>query len=157
MRDLGLSAAGASTGHRFGEAAHRRLYASTARQAGGPLISNQFTRFIFVGIINSIVGYGCFALFLYIGLHYTLSLFFATVAGVLFNFKSIGTLVFKSHNNQLIFRFIGSYSIIYLINAVGIDAFTRVGLTPYVGGVILILPMAALAFILNKRFVFNHV
>jgi len=66
-------------------------------------------------------------------------------------------LVFKSHNNRLIFRFIGSYSTIYFINAVGIYAFTRIGLTPYVGGAILILPMAVLAFILNKRFVFNHV
>jgi putative flippase GtrA len=117
----------------------------------------QFVRFLFVGLINSIFGYGCFSFFLYLGLHYSLALFFATVAGILFNFKSIGTLVFKSNDNRLVFRFIGSYSIIYLINAAGISAFSRVGLTPYISGAILILPMAVLAFILNKRFVFNHV
>ena len=120
-------------------------------------MKHQLVRFLFVGVINTIFGYGCFAMLLYAGLHYALALFFATVAGVLFNFKSIGTLVFKSHNNRLVFRFIGAYSIIYLINTLGINAFSRIGLTPYVSGAILILPMAVLAFILNKRFVFNHV
>lgn len=120
------------------------------------MIGNQFVRFLFVGVINSIFGYGCFALLLYIDIHYALALFLATVAGVLFNFKSIGALVFKSHNNSHIFRFVCSYSIIYAVNIIGIKMFSFAGLGPYIGGAILIIPMAVLAFILNKRFVFNH-
>lgn len=109
-----------------------------------------------VGIINSIFGYGCFFVFLYINFHYTAALFLATIAGILFNFKSIGALVFRSHNNLLVFRFIGSYLSIYLINVAGINALSYIGLTPYVAGAVLIVPMAVLAFILNKRFVFSH-
>jgi putative flippase GtrA len=118
-------------------------------------MKNQFVKFLFVGIINSIFGYSCFAMLLYAGLHYALALFLATFAGVLFNFKSIGALVFKSYNNDLIFRFFGAYSFIYIINTIGISAFSRVGLSPYVGGAILLLPMALLGFLINKRFVFK--
>jgi putative flippase GtrA len=118
-------------------------------------LKHQFVRFILVGVINSLFGYGCFALFLYTGLHYTLALLLATVCGVLFNFKSTGALVFGSRDNRLIFRFIGSYVVIYFINASGIEGFSRIGVTPYIGGAILVLPMAVLAYLLNKRFVYG--
>mgnify|MGYP001205365458 CR=1 FL=1 len=120
------------------------------------LIKHQFVRFIFVGVINSLFGYGCFALFLCVGFHYTVALFLATIFGVLFNFKSTSALVFRSHGNYFIFRFIGVYIILYFINVIGIKAFYYIGVTHYVGGAILIMPMAVLAFILNKRFVFNY-
>lgn len=93
---------------------------------------------------------------MYCGLHYSLALLVATVVGVLFNFKSTGALVFGSHDNRLIFRFIGCYAIVYLANITGIKVFSNHGLAPYISGAILIVPMAALAFLLNKRFVFNH-
>jgi len=118
------------------------------------IINYQFLRFIFVGVINSIFGYGCFALFLYAGLHYTLAVLVATIIGVLFNFKSTGVLVFGSHDNRLIWRFVGTYVLIYSINVTGIKAFSYFGVIPYISGAILIIPMAILAFLLNKRFVF---
>jgi putative flippase GtrA len=80
----------------------------------------------------------------------------ATVFGVLFNFKTTGALVFRSNNNHLIFRFVGSYVAIYFINAVGIKVLDDLGVAPYIGAAILVIPMALLAFILNRRFVFNH-
>lgn len=121
------------------------------------IIKHKFVKFIFVGIINSIFGYGCFAVFLYIGFHYSMSLLFSTIIGVIFNFKSTGTFVFGSHDNQLIFRFSGSYIVIYFLNIFGVFLLLNLGIPPYIGGAILIIPMAVLAFILNKRFVFNYV
>ena len=120
------------------------------------LIQLQFVKFLFVGFINSLFGYGCFSLFLYMGLHYSLALLLATMCGVIFNFKSTGILVFSSHNNRLIFRFVGSYTLIYFINVAGIKAFSYIGVTPYIGAAILILPMAVIAYMFNKRFVFNY-
>jgi putative flippase GtrA len=120
------------------------------------LIGRQFIKFLLVGLLNSLFGYGCFAVLLYLGLHYPIALFLATVLGVAFNFKSTGALVFGSRNNRLIFKFVASYAIVYLVNAAGIRIFTEFGYAPYIGGAILILPMAVLAFILNKRFVFNY-
>jgi len=120
------------------------------------LLRHQFVRFLMVGILNSAFGYACFAVFLYFGLHYTLALLLATILGVAFNFKSTGALVFGSHDNRLIFRFVASYAVVYAVNALGIKLMTQIGWPPYVGGAVMILPMAVLAFILNKRFVFNY-
>ncbi len=117
----------------------------------------QFQKFLLVGILNTLFGYSCFAFFLFLGLHYSLALLMATLIGILFNFKSTGKLVFGSHNNSLIYKFFVTYSITYVLNALGIKFFSHIGYSPYIGGAILIFPMAVLAFILNKRFVFNHV
>lgn len=121
-----------------------------------PRPSAQFLRFLAVGVLNSTFGYGCFALLMFAGLHYAPALLLATVAGVLFNFKTTGALVFKSHDNRLIYRFVASYLVVYLVNLSGIKLLTQINIDPYYGGAMLILPMAALAFILFKRFVFAH-
>ena len=65
-----------------------------------------FVKFVLVGILNTAFGYLVFALLLFLGLHYTLAVILSTIAGVLFNFKTTGTLVFKNHNNKLIFKFV---------------------------------------------------
>ena len=61
--------------------------------------SRRFLHFLLIGALNTAVGYGLFVLFLWLGLHYALAAAFATVLGVLFNFKSTGGLVFKSKDN----------------------------------------------------------
>ncbi|VVE74119.1 hypothetical protein PAN31117_04851 [Pandoraea anapnoica] len=114
-------------------------------------------RFLCVGVINTAFGYGCFALLLWIGMHYAPALLLATIAGVLFNFKSIGILVFRSHDNRLIVRFVLSYCVVYVVNVSGVRLFMLAGIAPAVGGALLLLPMALLAYLLNKRFVFHHV
>ena len=116
----------------------------------------EFTRFLAVGALNSLVGYGIFAALLFAGLHYSLALLLATVAGVLFNFKSTGILVFGSRDNRLLLRFASTYAIVYTVNVVALKALVAAGLDPYVGGALLILPVAALAFVLMRRFVFAH-
>lgn len=113
-----------------------------------------FIRFLAVGLLNTVFGYGCFAFFLYLGIHYALALFLATVAGVLFNFKSTGALVFKSHDNSLIFRFVMVYVVVYVVNVLLLKLLGMWGIDAYWGGAFLIVPMALLAFILNAKFVF---
>ena len=119
-------------------------------------VESQFIRFLLVGVLNTLFGYGCFALLLHFSLHYTVAMLLATVLGVLFNFKSTGALVFGSRDNRLIFRFIASYVVVYFINVFGIMLFARVGLSPLMGGALMLPPMAVLAFLLNKKFVFTH-
>ncbi|RKP50862.1 GtrA family protein [Trinickia fusca] len=120
------------------------------------LVSSQFLRFLLVGLLNSLFGYGCFAAFLACGLHYTFALLVATVIGVLFNFKTTGKLVFRSHSNKLIFRFVGAYCIVYATNLSLMKAMLMIGVNTYMSGAALLLPMAALSFFLNKKFVFKH-
>jgi len=116
---------------------------------------NEFFRFLCIGGVNTLFGYGIFAIFIYLGLHYTVATFIATVIGVLFNFKTTGIFVFKSHDNWKIFGFISVYIITYLLNISIIFIFKKIGLNTYISGAIAILPVAVSGYILNKKFVFN--
>lgn len=64
-------------------------------------IDYQFVKFLFVGGINTAVGYGLFAFFLFLKFHYALAVLFATIVGICFNFKTTGSIVFKNSDNKL--------------------------------------------------------
>lgn len=119
------------------------------------MLKHQFVRFLLVGVLNTLFGYACFYALLLVGLHYAVAMALATVMGVLFNFKSTGSLVFGSRDNRLILRFVCTYVVVYLANIGGIGLFREAGLSPKVGGALMLLPAATLAFILQKKFVFT--
>ena len=121
------------------------------------LIKRQLFSFLLVGILNTIFGYSLFALFIYLGLYYPLAVLFSTILGVLFNFKTIGKLVFDSSDNGLIFRFILVYVITYLLNIFFLWLFKWLGFeNMYINGFVLLIPLAAVSFLLNKFFVFRR-
>jgi putative flippase GtrA len=116
---------------------------------------NRFFRFLVVGGINTVFGYSIFALLIFIGLNYILAITLGTIIGIIFNFKTVGSIVFKSHNNSLIIRFFAVYGVTYLFNLVGLSIFNHYHVSNYIAGAILILPAAVIAFLLNKKFVFD--
>ncbi len=117
---------------------------------------NRLLKFIIVGILNTAFGYSLFALFIFLNMHYSLAVFLSTVLGVLFNFKTIGKLVFDSHDNSSIFRFIAVYVLLYLINISCLWFFKISGFeNMYINGFVLLIPLALISFILNKKFVFK--
>jgi putative flippase GtrA len=115
----------------------------------------RFIKFLFVGGLNTLFGYGMFALFIYFHFHYSIASLLATMLGVLFNFKTTGKLVFKSNDNRLILRFIGVYVIVYLLNILFLKILQLFGMNVYFSGAIVILPLAILSYLLNSRYVFN--
>jgi len=118
--------------------------------------NSKFIKFILVGILNTAFGYSLFALFIFLNIHYSLAVFLSTVLGVLFNFKTIGKLVFDSHDNSLIFRFIAVYVLLYLINISCLWFFKISGFeNMYINGFVLLVPLALISFVLNKKFVFK--
>jgi putative flippase GtrA len=118
--------------------------------------NNKFIKFILVGILNTVFGYSLFALFIFLNIHYSLAVFLSTVLGVLFNFKTIGKLVFDSHDNSLIFKFIVVYVLLYLINISCLWFFKISGFeNMYINGFVLLVPLALISFILNKKYVFK--
>ncbi len=120
-------------------------------------LSEQFVRFLFVGALNTVFGYCAFAFFVFLGCNYIFAPLFATIIGVLFNFKTIGLLVFKNGDNRLLARFFGVYAIVYLCNVLCLKAFELGGIKNlYVSGIILVLPLALLGYGLNKKFVFER-
>lgn len=115
----------------------------------------RFLKFMVVGVVNTLFGYSMFVLFTWLGITYSIALILSTVAGVLFNFKTIGQLVFSNRNNALLIRFIGVYTIIYFVNLYSLKALLGLHFNVYVASAMLVVPMAILSFILNKTLVFG--
>jgi putative flippase GtrA len=119
------------------------------------MLQKQILKFIAVGVVNTLFGYGIYAFFIFLGLHYMYAVLFATIAGVLFNFKTIGRYVFDSSDSSLLLKFIMVYAVVYGMNIGLIRFFTLWDIDYYTAGFLAVVPCAAISFILNKRFVFR--
>jgi putative flippase GtrA len=117
----------------------------------------QFIVFLGVGVINTLFGYGIFALLIYLGLHYMLAVLLATCMGVLFNFQTTGRIVFGNKGHGLILRFMGIYLLTYCLNIGIIKALHLLCVNFYVAGAIAVPFVAIISFYLNKRWVFKRV
>lgn len=117
--------------------------------------NSKFVKFLFVGVINTLFGYTIFTLLIFLKLDYRFALLIATIFGVLFNFKTIGILVFETRSNRLIIRFFAVYLSIYLLNIGSLQITNFLGINVLLAQAILLLPLAIVSYFLNKRFVFN--
>ncbi len=118
-------------------------------------IDEKFFKFLCVGLLNTIVSYIIYAFFITIGLKADIALFLQYILGVLWNFKTTGTIVFKNKNNKLIFKFIASYILTYFLNRFLLNILIyNVSLNEYVAQAILVLPIAIVSFLILKFFVF---
>ena len=120
------------------------------------MIDNRFIKFIIVGVINTLFGYSIYALFILLNFHYSIAALLANIIGVLFNFKTIGKIVFKNYDNALIFKFIGVYIVTYFLNVGFLKILDMFMVDMFLAGAVLVLPMAVISFILNKKFVFKE-
>jgi len=119
------------------------------------LWSIQLIRFLVVGGLNTVFGFSVYSIFILLHLHYVLAALLGQICGIMFNFKTTGTIVFKNKDNRLIFRFFTVYLVTYLITIGLLKLFSIYGVGSLVAGAIIILPIAFLSFLLNKRFVFD--
>lgn len=119
------------------------------------MLATQLVRFLAVGVVNTLFGYSIYALLIHLGLGYTYSLLFATILGVLFNFQTIGRLVFQSRDKRLIGKFFAVYGITFCLNLLLIKMMIKFGLSAYLAGALALIPATILSFLLNKFFVFK--
>lgn len=119
------------------------------------IMDTKFFRFLIVGSINTIFGYLMFVLFIAFNFHYTIAVLLATILGILFNFKTTGKLVFESHDDRLLFKFVEVYSLLYVLNITALSILKSYQVDMYLAGTILLLPMAFISYLLNKKFVFK--
>lgn len=116
----------------------------------------QLILYILVGMLNTLFGYSVYAICIYIGIHYTLAALISTCCGVLFNFKTTGSIVFNNFNNRLLPKFLGTYAFLYCMNIMIIkllQPFTN----NYVAGFVAVIFSAAIGFIINKYLVFKEI
>jgi putative flippase GtrA len=113
-------------------------------------------KFLFVGVLNTLVGYSLYAMFIYLGLFYPVAVLFSTILGVLFNYQSIGKLVFSHEGESRLLPFIGVYLVVYGLNIYGLWQLDMLGFeNKYMAGALLLVPLAALSFLLNNFWVFK--
>lgn len=121
----------------------------------------QFIRFVLVAILNTAFGYVIYAVLLWFfnllkfDNPFVYASFFGYVIGILFNFKTYSSLVFKTKNNKLIFKFILVYVICWLTNISCIALFEKIHINNYLAGAITAIPVGFLGYILNSYFVFK--
>jgi len=82
------------------------------------MFEKQIARFIFVGILNTIVGYGSYYILLDLGVYYILAAFIGHVIGVTHSFIWNKKWTFKSKGNtqKEILKFTSVYGLTFLIN-----------------------------------------
>jgi putative flippase GtrA len=114
-----------------------------------------FLRFLVVGGINTLFGYSIFAILTLLKVHYALALLIGTVLGIIFNFNTTGRIVFKNSDVKRLLGFLMVYGVTYLVNLGCLRIFDLNRVNMLIAGAIMILPMAALSYILNKTFVFK--
>jgi putative flippase GtrA len=118
-------------------------------------VQRRWVKYLLVGGINTLFGYGVYALLLWAGLHYTLATLFSTALGIIFNFKTYGIIVFKNKSNALIFRYAVVYGVLYAASNGWIFLLEQLGVTPYISGMIWLAPNALLGFLMSKKFVYG--
>lgn len=119
-------------------------------------LANEFIRFLLVGGLNTLFGYGVFFASLSLGAKNALALLLANVLGVLFNFHTFGKLVFRSHDYRRIVHFTLVYAGIYTANLGILELLNTVGLESRTAQAILIIPVALASWLLNKKLVFTR-
>ncbi len=118
------------------------------------LIDVLLVRFLLVGCLNILVGYGLFAIFIFLGMHSAFALLISTVLGVLFNYFSTGRLVFAWRSAGRLWLFVLGYAVLYGLNAAALAGLERASFSPLLAQALLLPPIVGLAFLYNKHFVF---
>lgn len=114
----------------------------------------QFIAFLVVGGINTLFGYGVYAFFIFMGLHYFYASLFSRLFGFIFNFFTMGKLVFKKLEIKLIKKFIIFNIITYLLFIILIKLFSLWSMNAYLSGLFASGLMAILSYEINKHVVF---
>lgn len=118
--------------------------------------TEEFIRFLIVGLLNTLFGYGVFVVVVALGAGIGLALVVSTILGVLFNFQTTRRLVFRSKAAGLLGRFVAVYGVSLAINYLALRALAQTGLPAWIAQGILILPLALLTFVLQRQFVFGR-
>ena len=115
----------------------------------------QFIKFIIVGVLNTIVGYGIYWAMLQLDFNFTIAALVSTLIGIIFNFFTMGRLVLNSENNVLFYKFVFVVIFLYLISIAGISFMHNFDISYEIAGAIILIPRAILSYILNKNVVFK--
>jgi putative flippase GtrA len=134
----------------------RRLFAARPAAAAAEILrQHRFLRFLLVGGFNTAVGYSLLLVALAIMPTTFTALVVASILGILFNFKTTGSLVFGARDPRLLPRFFGVYGVAFVYNSIGLTLLEGMGVRPWLGALVLLPSSVLVSYLLNQRFVFG--
>lgn len=119
-----------------------------------PLL-DQAIRFVLTGGINTAFSYAVYALFIFAGAGYALASAASMVGGITFGYRTTSRLVFRGPHRRSPLRYVVCYLTVYVFSVVLLETLDSLGVGPYVAGLVVAVPSAALSFTLLKLFVFR--
>ena len=121
------------------------------------LLTLRPVRFLLVGGLNTLFGYGLFALFFLVSHHRQMSLVVATVIGALFNFFTTGRLVFADRGYRMLAPFILGYGVVLAANMALLEGLARLGLPTLAAQAVAMPAVVVLSYVTNRYIVFAGV
>ena len=124
------------------------------------IFSYQPIRFLFVGGLNTLVGYGVYALLVYLGVNYLIANTVSTVVGVIHSYLWNRFFTFKSKNKALkeITKFVSVYIVSYLIGMFTLFIFKdKLNISPYIAGLINLVITTLISYFGHKYISFRKI
>jgi putative flippase GtrA len=119
------------------------------------LWGNELLRFLVVGAGNTVFGYLVYLAGLWSGLPYQVAAIVATVLGVIFNFFTTGTIVFRNAALGRIFGFFAVYGFTLIVNLIVLTRLVEAGVSKALAQALVLPLVVILSFLLNKFLVFR--
>jgi putative flippase GtrA len=118
-------------------------------------LARQWMRFVLVGGVNTAFSYSIYAACIFAGAGYAIASAASMLGGILFSYRTTGSLVFRDAGRGSLLRFGGCYLVVYGFGLALLETLDWFGVNPYVAGLVVALPAAMLSFALLKLLVFR--
>ena len=112
-------------------------------------------RFLLVGALNTAVGYGLFAVIFLTTERHRLAIVLATVLGVIFNFFTLGHIVFDNLSRRTLLPFALGYVVTLSVNIAVIEVLLDLGMHALVAQALMLPFIALMVYSINAKLVFR--
>jgi putative flippase GtrA len=121
------------------------------------LLKKQVPKYLLVSSFNTLFAYGLFALFITLGLHYSLAALLPGIISIYLGYIANKKIVFNAqsrHKYSLLFYYLFYFGI-YLINvAIQASMHALGSANDYINGAVAVVVTVIIAFVVNKWFFF---
>jgi putative flippase GtrA len=145
---------GADASGSLSDEADNRAITAASRLRARSAELRRIAKFLAVGLLNTAVGYSLFYAALHATGHSIAAAAISNTLGALFNFLSVGGLVFGSFDHRPLKRFVAVCVAVFLVNSAGLALLERAGVPPALAQALLLPGLAAVSYRLNRDFVF---
>ena len=124
------------------------------------IIDKQFIKFVIVGVINTIVGYGSYSLLIYLNLNYIIANTISTIIGITNSYILNTKITFNESKRdaKTPFKFVSVYFISYIVGTFNLTILIkRLSVNSYIAGLCNIFVTTIISYFGHKYFSFKEV